>query len=89
MSETGFVFYYTNLTRYHTSERCYPVTFYVQHRLASAQLNSISMKYLPRSYNFDRLTTPVAVQFYDNAKFNGLPLESKNTFVLKLTKYLT
>jgi len=47
------------------------------------------MKYLPRSYNFDRLTTPVAVQFYDNAKFNGLPLESKNTFVLKLTKYLT
>ena len=47
------------------------------------------MKYLPRSYNFDRLTTPVAVQFYDNAKFNGLPLESKNTFELKLTKYLT
>ena len=38
---------------------------------------------IPMSYNFDRLTTPVAVQFYDNAQFKGNAVKSVNIYMVE------
>ena len=38
---------------------------------------------IPMTYSFDRFTTPVVVQFYDNDKFKGDPLKSESLYMIK------